>query len=136
MSSIYLVVEDSDEAQMLRRLLPAQVRKKIEFVFREEGSSSISTARTLLALGGRPVALVVDAGTTDQSQIAAQRETLTGLLGNASPSLPYRVFIATPSLSEVLAHRNPINQLPLIQEIKEFVQKVTACEQALGTPAH
>ncbi|MGO8675311.1 MAG: hypothetical protein ACLQVX_05515 [Limisphaerales bacterium] len=125
MSHIYLVVKNSDEADMLRRLLPPRVREKIHFVLAEEGSSAVSTARTLLALGGQPVALLVDAGTTDETQIATQRETLDALLQNASPNLPHCVLVAAPTLLEIFATRGPVNQMPLVLEIIAFVQRVT-----------
>ncbi len=125
MNSIYLVVKSSGEADMLRRLLPPGTRKEIEFVVEDDPSSAISTARTLLALGGRPVALVVDAGTTDETQIATQRQTLAALLENASPNLPCGVFIAAPSLPDIFAARRPVNNIPLVQEIMAFVKRVT-----------
>jgi hypothetical protein len=125
MNSIYLVVKSRDEADMLRGLLPRVTRKEIEFVVEDDPSSAISTARTLLALGGRPVALVVDAGTTDETQIATQRETLAALLENASPNLPCRVFIAAPSLPDIFAARRPFDNMPLVQEITAFVRGVT-----------
>ena len=125
MSSIYLVVTNADQARMLRRLLPPRVREKIDFVIAEEGSSAVSTARTLLALGGCPVALLADAGTTDETQIATQRETLVALLGNASPNLPYCVLVAAPSLLEIFANHGPLNKIPLVQDIIAFVRRVT-----------
>ncbi len=124
MSSIYLVVKSSNEAAMLRRLLPHRVREKIDFLIAEEGSSAVSTARTLLALGRRPVALLTDAGTTDEAQIATQRETIEALLQNASPNLPHCVLIAAPSLIEIFATRGPV-QIRLVQEIIAFVKSVT-----------
>jgi hypothetical protein len=125
MNSLYLVVKSNDAAKMLRRLLPAGTWKEIEFVVEDDPSAAVSTARTLLALGGRPVALVVDAGTTDETQISTQRQTLAALLENASPNVPCRVFVAAPSLPDIFAARRPVNNIPLVQEIMAFVKRVT-----------
>jgi hypothetical protein len=125
MNSIYLVVKSSDEADMLRRLLPPGTRKEIEFVVADDSSSAISTARTLLALGGRPVGLLVDSGTTDAAQIATQRETVMALMDNAAPTLSWAVFIAVPTMAEVFASRGAVNQIDVVQEIISFVKNVT-----------
>lgn len=125
MKSIYLVVKDAAEAGMLRRLLPPGILKEIDFVIADDASSAISTARTLLALGGRPVGMLVDSGTTDPTQIATQRETLVALMENAAPTLSSAVFIATPTMAEVFASRVAVNQIPVVREIIAFVKGVS-----------
>jgi hypothetical protein len=120
-----MVVKDSSYADLLRKILPGAVRSQIEFVIEEGESSALSVARTLLALGGRPTALLVDSGTEDESKIASRRKTLDALLENASTDFPGRVFMAIPNLKEVYDRRTAINQIPLGKEITAFVNSLS-----------
>jgi hypothetical protein len=122
MNSIYLVANSSEDSALLRQMLPPAIRREIQFVVADDPSSAISTARTLLALGGKPVGLVVDAGTTDPAQIASQCQTIAALLGSAAANLPSAVFVAVPDLHQAWANRAAANRIPLAQEIKAFVE--------------
>lgn len=86
--------------------------------------AAISTTRTLLALGGQPVGLVLDAYTTDATEIASKRQTIEGLLSKAAANVAWRLFIAVPDLGNVWENRAAVNQIPLAQEIREFVGSV------------
>jgi hypothetical protein len=50
----------------------------------------------------RPVALVIDANTTEEGSIQEQAVTITSLLLPASPGVPYKVFMADPTLEAIL----------------------------------
>jgi hypothetical protein len=120
MSLVYLVVEGRTDAAMLRRLLPPRVRQKIAFVLGDGKSSAISTARTLLTLGDRPVGLLVDSD-FQHPATARQRAKLRQLLHKASQGLAYEVFIAVPDLDDIYLNSGP-NRTPLVQEITAFVE--------------
>jgi hypothetical protein len=125
MSTVYLVSKSSDDAAILRRMLPAAIRRTIDFVVADDDPvAAISTARTLLALGGQPVGLVVDAYTRDTTQIRSKRRTIEALLERAATSIPWKLFIAVPDLHHVWNTRLAVNQIPLGREIREFVRTV------------
>ncbi len=132
MNSIYLVTKSSDDSELLRRMLPPATRRAIQFVVADDPSSAISTARTLLVLGGQPVGLVVDAGTEDKAQITSQRQTIAALLGNAAANVPCAVFIAVPDLHHVWTNHGALNKIPLAQEIRAFVEKPQAEESPVA----
>ena len=50
----------------------------------------------------RPVALVINANTTESGAIQEQASTITGLLLPASPGVPYKVFMAVPTVEAIL----------------------------------
>ncbi len=124
MNPVYLVAKSSDDSALLRRMLPPDTLRAIRFVVADDPSSAVSTARTLLALGGKPVGLVVDSGTTGETRITSQRQTLTGLLGDAAANVPWALFIAAPDLHRVWEQRVALNKIPLAQDIKAFVKNV------------
>ena len=125
MSSVYLVVEGRSDVDILRRLLPPGVLRRLEFVGGDGKSSAISTARTLLAIGDRPVGLLVDADTTRHSEVVREHQTITELLHRAGHGLKYQVFLAVPDLDYVFAHRGPVNKIPVVQEVIVFVKGLT-----------
>ncbi len=130
MSKVYIVSKSSDDADLLRRMIPAAIRKEIDFVVADEDPvAAISTARTLLALGGQPVGLVLDAYTTEATEIASKRHTIDALLGKAAANVPWKLFIAVPDLPTVWATRAAVNQIPLAREIREFVTHIAAPQE-------
>jgi hypothetical protein len=125
MSTVYIVSKSSDDAAILRRMLPPAIRRTIGFVVADDDPvAAISTARTLLALGGQPVGLVIDAYTRDATQIRSKRRTIEALLEKAAANVPWKLFIAVPDLRYVWASRTGVNQIPLAREIKGFVESV------------
>jgi hypothetical protein len=88
MNKVYLVSKSSADADRLRRMLPPATCREIDFVVADDDPvAAISTTRTLLALGGQPVGLVLDAYTTDATEIASKRQTIEGLLSKAAANV-------------------------------------------------
>ena len=126
MSKVYLVSKSDADAALLRQMLPPATRREIGFVVADDDPvAAISTARTLLALGGQPVALVLDAYTTDATEIASKRQTIEALLGKAAANVTWKLFLAVPDISHVWASHTAIKQIPLAREIKAFVESVS-----------
>jgi hypothetical protein len=131
MSSVYFVVEGRSDADILRRLLRPSVLRKIELVVGDGKSSAISTARTLLAIGNRPVGLLVDADTTHPREVAHEHQTISELLRRAAHGSEYQVFQAVPDLGfvfarrHVFAHRGAVSNIPLVRDIIMFVKSNT-----------
>jgi hypothetical protein len=125
MSKLYIVAKSTADADILRRMLPQVVRREIDFVVADDDPvAAISTARTLLALRGQPVGLVIDTYTADETEIASKRQVIEGLLGKAAPNLAWRLFTAVPDLRTVWEKRGALDQIPLAQEIREFFTTV------------
>lgn len=121
--TLHVVVEGKSDAAILRRLLPNRVAAKCEFVIAGGKSSAISDARSLLVLSSEPIALVVDADTADSNAIAQQEETLRQLLRSGPRSSMAEVFLAIPSLEAIMQDHGPVNQIPLVKRIVEFVER-------------
>jgi hypothetical protein len=121
---LYVVVESSRDASILRRFLPTAVKAKCGFVVAQGRSAAISDARTLLVLSKEPVALVVDADTTNISEIKKQEATLRKLLHSASAGIKCDVFLAVPSLTEIWSNHGPVNQIELVKKLIAFVDSV------------
>jgi len=122
---VYIVVEGSDDASILRRILPTAVKAKCGFVVAKGRSAAISDARTLLVLSKEPVALVVDADTTDNFEVEKQEATLRELLYSASAGIKCDVFLAVPSLTAILANHGPVNQIELVKKLVAFVNSIS-----------
>jgi hypothetical protein len=134
MKHVYLVAKTQEDTALIRKMLPLRLHRAVQFVVAEDASSAVSAARTLLTLGRQPVGLVVDSGTQEDASIRSQKEVISALLGNAASHVPYRVFVASPSLREVWSRRTAVNTIPLGREIRLFVKESTeACLQG-GVP--
>jgi len=88
---------------MLARLLSAeQEAGLIEIRAAGPSSSLYSAARTLLAVRGEPVALLLDADSTDPEAVARRRLTAEEVVGDVANSAPLRVLVAVPALEALL----------------------------------
>jgi len=124
MKRIYIVVEGQADAAALRRVLPSSIRQKCDFVIGDGKSAAISDARTILALAKEPVALVVDADDIDPSRIAEQQKTLNQLLQSAASGTPCEAFLVIPNMDSIMAHRGPVNQMPIVRALISFVKGI------------
>lgn len=125
MSTLYLVSKSSTDARILKKMLPPAMWRDIDFVVADDDPvAAISTARTLIALGGQPVGLVVDAYIRDAKEIRSKRRTIEALMDKAATSIPWRLFIAVPDLHQVWNSRGPDNQIPLALEIRKFLAEM------------
>jgi hypothetical protein len=121
----YIVVEGKSDAAALKRFLPPAIKAKCRFIVGKGRSSAISDARTLLVLSKEPVALVVDADTNDPSQLKKQKTTLRQLLQSAAAGINCEAFLAIPTMDSIVAKHGPVNEIPLIIELTEFVKSNT-----------
>jgi len=102
MKPVYLVTESSTNTEILKRLLPTDLAQKTEFVTAHGRYSASSLSGTILSVRMRPVALVINANTTEEGAIQEQASTITGLLLPASSGVPYKVLMAVPTLEAIL----------------------------------
>ena len=125
MKRVYIVVEGQNDASALRRILPPAIKEKCDFVIGDGKSSAISDARTILALSREPLVLVVDADDSDINRVEEQWKTLNQLLQSAASGTPFSVFLAFPNMEYIMAHRGPVNHMPIVKEIVAFVKSVS-----------
>ena len=99
----HVLVESNQSAIMLAKLLSAeQEAGLIEIRAAGPSSSLYSAARTLLAVRGEPVALLLDADSTYPEAVARRRLTAEEVVGDVASSAPLRVLVAVPALEALL----------------------------------
>ncbi len=103
MKTMYLVTESSTNTEILKRLLPTDLVQRTEFVTAHGRYSASSLSGTILSERMRPVALVINANTTEEGAIHEQASTITGLLLPASSGVPYKVLMAVPTVEAILS---------------------------------
>ena len=102
MKPVYLVTESYTNTEILKRLLPTELVQRTEFVTARGRYSASSLSGTILSERMRPVALVINANTTSSGAIQEQANTITSLLLPASSGVPYKVFMAVPTVEAIL----------------------------------
>ena len=98
---VYLVAEGPCHVEFLAKLLPDARRAGAKFVDGKGKSSARSLARSLVAARHEPVALVLDADTTEEHLVREQRLITREFLRMASPGVPTEVRLAVPSIEIV-----------------------------------
>lgn len=101
MSGLYLVAEGQTDIQILEKLLVPETVNSTELVAAGGSYGAQSLATTLLTLRRRPLALVVDADTTNETTIQERVDLLRFLLRQAAGNVPHEVFIAVPEIEIV-----------------------------------
>jgi hypothetical protein len=106
----HVLVESNQSAIMLAKLLSVEQNAGlIEIRATEPLSSLYSAARTLLAVRGEPVALLLDADSTVPEAVARRQLGAEEVVGEAGSSAPVRVLVAVPALDAMLfTRRGPV----------------------------
>lgn len=102
MKEVYIITEGVSDAEILGAVLPKTVVENVEFIVGSGQYSAQSLARSVLAVEQVPVALVVDADTSDTASIQEKYEFLQASLNQASPDVPFKVFLAVPEIEILL----------------------------------
>lgn len=98
MKRLYLFVEGPTDEEFLRRVLPDDLIKEIEFVRAENRARIISLARSFLVRRRTPIAVLMDAHSLDPSVIEDQRQSAEELIQAAAGSIPVKVVLAVPEI--------------------------------------
>ena len=98
MTKAFVVTERESDRAILAALLPATILKNIGFVVGHERSSAVSIARSILVAEYIPVALVLDAETTNRSAIREKRDYLRMSLAEVSYGTKYAFFLSIPEI--------------------------------------
>jgi hypothetical protein len=102
MPAAYVVTEGKIDAKILKRCLPEGLTKEVYITIGEGWSSAMSLAGSILVVKRRPVALVVDADSEDETAIEERRDFARSFLRRASVDVPFEVFLAVPEFEAIL----------------------------------
>lgn len=126
MRKVIIVVEGKTDELILKAVLPQDLQGKVQFVVGSGRYSAQSIARTILAYERQPVALVLDADTTDESKVKEQVAYFQKALGEVASDVPYQAFIAVPEIEIILFESKPwlekLVQRIISQEEWEYAQ--------------
>ena len=133
MSKVIIVVEGKTDELILNAVSPRSLQRKIQFVVGSGRYSAQSIARTILAYERQPVALVLDADTTDESKVKEQVAYFQKALGEVASDIPYQAFIVVPEIEIILfenqTYLEKLAQRKISQEELDYAQ--TAPKKAL-----
>jgi hypothetical protein len=108
----HVLVESNQSAMMLAKVLSTELEAGL-IEIRAAGplSSLYSAARTLLAVRGEPVALLLDADSNDPEAVARRQLTAEEVVGDVASSAALRVLVAVPAIEALLfLRRDPITR--------------------------
>lgn len=100
---VNVLVETISSAMLLAKLLSKEEQHGlVEIRTAAPASSLYSAARTLLAVRGEPVVLLLDADSTVQEAVDRRQQVAEEVIGEAARSATARVLIAVPALEALL----------------------------------
>lgn len=102
MTQAYVITEGETDREILETVLHPQSLAHVEFIVGAGRYSAQSLARSVLAMEGIPVALVVDADTAVESSVRERRGLLQNALHQASPGVEFIVCLAVPEIEILL----------------------------------
>ncbi len=119
MMSAYLITEGKTDESLLKSLLPKDIVQGVSFITAGGRYGSLSLARSILAVRQAPVALVVDADTDNPALAAEQEDFLRESLRQASPGIPFEVFVVIPALEAILTSSRSVLERLLGQSVSD-----------------
>src|SRR5689334_18673101 len=130
MINAYVIAETEYQLDILKKLLPSELRDSTVFAEGTNRYGAYSMAGTLLATRHRPVALFLDANTEDERTVQEQEDFLRELLQRSATQLEsrYQIFIAVPTL-EVVFFRDKA----LLEQLTDY--KLSDIEWTLASHA-
>ena len=112
MKRVCVITEGQSDYEILKAVLPQEIvqNENIEFIVGSGRYSAQSLARSVLAVEQVPIALIVDADTSNAAAIQEQRDLLLFFLRQASPGIKFEVFLAEPELEILLVQNLTLRQ--------------------------
>jgi hypothetical protein len=104
--ALHVLVESNTSAALLAKTLSREAEAGLVEV-RASGtpSSLYAAARTLLAVRNEPVALVLDADSTDPEAARRRLQDAEEVIGATADAAPLRILVAVPALEALLFRR-------------------------------
>ena len=103
----YVVVEGLSDAKLITSLIPQQIQQQTTVVPAGGRNNLTSAARTLLVTRRKPLAVLVDADTVDESSVLDLRRETEEWIRAVSGGVPFKVFMMVPEI-EALLFRVPV----------------------------
>ena len=102
--NVYIVTEGADDEAILKAILsdPTKNQNNYRIVSAGGKSSAESYARSLLATGKGPVALVVDADTTEEWRSNELQRALDRSLSEVASGSDFKVIVIRPEIESLL----------------------------------
>lgn len=116
MKSAYIVTDNQETSQLLHQILPQNLLVEIQIIASSTRSGALSLASSIMLEKRRPVALVLDAETTEPKQIQEKYSFISSLLLPASAEVSYKILLPSPS-AQTLTDPNH----PMLKELINFI---------------
>ncbi len=100
--TFYIVTEGNTDADLLRNVLSAVELPPFHITSAGGRSSALPFAKSIITSRQSPVAVVLDSDSLDPERTREQERMYSDLLRAASSKVPFRVFLAEPSIERVL----------------------------------
>jgi hypothetical protein len=97
----YLVCEGDRDAQLLKRVLPAELLNTVEIIAAGGLSAVKSLARSLIVRRQLPVAIVMDADVIIPEQVEERLKDIKEIVGSVAANTPFKVILAVPTLETI-----------------------------------
>jgi hypothetical protein len=101
MTQAYVITEGRTDIEILKHLLPQPLLAETTFVEGGGGTAALSLSSTILAVKQRPVALIMDADTENQTEIEKRENFLRGWLQQTAAGTPFSILIAVPEIEVI-----------------------------------
>lgn len=98
----YVVVEGLTDIKLITSLLPQEIQQHTTVVPAGGRTNLASVARTLLVTRRKPLAVLVDADTVDETLVLELRRDTEALLRAVSGGVPFKVFMMVPDIEALL----------------------------------
>ncbi len=103
---VHVLVASNTSAMLLRKLMaPEQGAGLVNVRSAHPASSLYSAAKTLLQVRGEPVAIVLDADSTEPAMAARARDEAAEVIGEPADAPAFRILVAVPALESLLFRR-------------------------------
>jgi hypothetical protein len=97
----YVVTEGEAEAALIRQVLRSADVDDVYVAPAGGRSAAMSLAKTIVMKRDRPVALVLDAETSDPDRVREQQQIVQDIIAVGPTVAPLRVFLAVPEVEAV-----------------------------------
>jgi hypothetical protein len=108
MTTQYFIVEGPFEKFLLERILPESIVAHSKILTGNGYNIALSKARSLLVSSELPVALIVDADTTDTTSVEEKKDFLSQSLQQFSNPDHFHIFLAVPEMEQIFFSRRDI----------------------------
>jgi hypothetical protein len=97
----YLVCEGDRDAQLLKRVLPAELLNTVEIIAAGGLSAVKSLARSLIVRRQLPVLIAIDADVTIPAQVEERRKDIEEIVGSVAANTPFKVILSVPAIETI-----------------------------------